>query len=117
VPHGEPGNHRVSPDQFAEFVAPYQLPLQERFGLNCYGCCEPLESRWHIVKKIPACAGVSVSPWADQEKMAGMLAGTMCIPASPRRPRLPFRHMDEDVARSDLRRTLEITRGASWSSS
>ena len=63
----------VSPEQFEEFVFQYQLPLQERFGLNCYGCCEPLQSRWHIVKKIPRLRRVSVSPWADQEMMAEML--------------------------------------------
>ncbi len=36
----------VSPRMFAEFVLPYQIPLLERFGLNCYGCCEPLDKRW-----------------------------------------------------------------------
>ena len=34
---------RVSPKMVGEFVFPYQRPLQERFGLNCYGCCEPLD--------------------------------------------------------------------------
>ena len=44
----------VSPRMFAEFIFPYQLPILERFGLNCYGCCEPLDSRWHVVRKNPA---------------------------------------------------------------
>ena len=38
----------VSPTMFAEFVLPYQLPILERFGLNCYGCCEPLDARWRL---------------------------------------------------------------------
>ena len=29
----------VDPELFAEFVLPYQMPILERFGLNCYGCC------------------------------------------------------------------------------
>jgi hypothetical protein len=57
----------ISPDMFEEFVFPYQLPLLERFGLNCYGCCEPLDKRWHIVKQLPRLPRISVSPWADRE--------------------------------------------------
>ena len=39
----------VSPDMFAEFILPYQLPIIERFGLSCYGCCEPDATfyRWY----------------------------------------------------------------------
>jgi hypothetical protein len=101
----------VSPEQFEEFVFQYQLPLQERFGLNCYGCCEPLDSRWHIVKKIPRLRRVSVSPWADQEKMAGMLGKDYIFSRKPAPSPLAVPHVDEDVVRKDIRRTLEVTRG------
>jgi hypothetical protein len=63
----------VSPDMFEEFIFPYQLGITQRFGLNCYGCCEPLDQRWHIVKKIPRLRRVSVSPWANIEAMADNL--------------------------------------------
>ena len=43
-----------SPQLFEEFIFPYQYPLLDRFGLNCYGCCEPLNKRWEVVKKFPA---------------------------------------------------------------
>ena len=46
----------VSPGMFAEFIFPYQLPILERFGLNCYGCCEPLDKRWHLVEQHPSSA-------------------------------------------------------------
>ena len=101
----------VSPEQFEEFVFQYQLPIQERFGLNCYGCCEPLQTRWHIVKKIPRLRRVSVSPWADQEKMAEMLGKDYVYSRKPAPSPLAVPHMDEEVVRDDLRRTLEITRG------
>ena len=42
----------VSPQMFEEFVFQYQLPVIERFGRCYYGCCEPLHTRWHVVKKI-----------------------------------------------------------------
>jgi hypothetical protein len=52
----------VSPRMFAEFIFPYQLPIIEKFGLNCYGCCEPLNRRWPVVKQIPRLRRVSMSP-------------------------------------------------------
>ncbi len=101
----------VSPEQFEEFVFQYQKPIQERFGLNCYGCCEPLESRWHIVKKTPRLRRVSVSPWADQGKMAEFLGNSYVYSRKPAPSLLAVPHMDEEAARADIRRTLEITRG------
>ena len=101
----------ISPEQFEEFVFQYQLPLQERFGLNCYGCCEPLDSRWHLVKRIPRLRRVSVSPWADQEKMAGFLEDRYIFSRKPAPSMLAVPHLDEDTVRADVRHTLEITRG------
>ncbi|GAI45517.1 unnamed protein product, partial [marine sediment metagenome] len=62
-----------SPEMFAEFIFPYQLPILERFGLNCYGCCEPLDKRWYVVKNAPRLRRVSVSPWANLADMADKL--------------------------------------------
>ena len=63
----------VSPEMFNEFVFPYQLKIMEKFGLNCYGCCEILDKRWHIIQQIPNLRRVSVSPWANIETMADFL--------------------------------------------
>jgi len=101
----------VSPEQFEEFVFRYQYPIQERFGLNCYGCCEPLQSRWHVVKRIPRLRRVSVSPWADQRKMAEMLQDDYVYSRKPAPSFLAVPHIDEDVVRADIRETLEITKG------
>ncbi len=101
----------ISPEQFEEFVFPYQLPLMKRFGLNCYGCCEPLDPRWHVVKRTPNLRRVSVSPWADQEKMAGFLEDRYIFsrkaPPSP----LAVPRLKEDMVRADIRKTLELARG------
>ena len=101
----------VSPDQFEEFVFQYQRPVQERFGLNCYGCCEPLESRWHIVKKTPRLRRVSVSPWSNQEKMAELLGHSYIFSRKPAPSLLAVPHADADAVRADIRKTLEVTRG------
>jgi hypothetical protein len=101
----------VSPDMFEEFIFPYQLPILERFGLNCYGCCEPLDNRWHVVKRFPRLRRVSVSPWADVEKMAENLGGDYIYSYKPSPADLARPKIDEDRIRAELRRTLEITRG------
>lgn len=101
----------VSPEQFEEFVFQYQLPLQERFGLNCYGCCEPLQSRWHILKRIPRLRRVSISPWADQEMMAGMLEDRYVYSRKPAPSLLAVPRADADAIRADIRATLDVTRG------
>jgi hypothetical protein len=63
----------VSPDMFGEFVYPYQQPLQERFGLNYYGCCEAIDKRWEYIKRTPNLRAVSVAPWSDQARCAELL--------------------------------------------
>jgi hypothetical protein len=101
----------VSPGQFEEFIFQYQLPLQERFGLNCYGCCEPLDRRWHIVRRTPNLRRVSVSPWADQGRMAEVLQDRYIFSRKPAPSLLAVARLDEDAARADIRATLECARG------
>lgn len=101
----------VSPEQFDEFVFQYQLPLLERFGLNCYGCCEPLHLRWHVVKKTPRLRRVSVSPWSDLGQMAEQLGGDYIFSWKPNPAPLAMPDMDEALIRKQVREALEITQG------
>jgi hypothetical protein len=102
----------VSPTQFAEFVFPYQLPIISRFGLSYYGCCEPLDARWEIVKQIPNLRRVSVSPWSNEEKMAENLGREYVYCRKPN-PAQVSTTWNEEILRRDLRHTLELTRGMS----
>ncbi len=101
----------VSPEMFEQFIFPYQLPIMERFGLNCYGCCEPLDTRWHVVKRFPRLRRISISPWADLEKMAEYLGDNYIFSLKPTPADLAVPQIDGDKIRTDLRRALEITRG------
>ena len=100
----------LSPEMFAEFVFPYQQPLLERFGLNCYGCCEPLDKRWDVVKQFPRLRRVSVSPWADKRKMAGQLEDKYIYSLKPNPADLAMSTFDEDRIRAGLREVLQIAR-------
>lgn len=60
----------VSPAMLDEFVIPYQSRLLKHFGLNCYGCCEKLDNKFNVIKKIPNLRRISVSPWTDEYQAA-----------------------------------------------
>ena len=101
----------VSPKMFAEFVLPYQVRLLERFGLNCYGCCEPLDKRWHEVEAIPRLRRVSVSPWADPADMAEKLGDRYIYSMKPSPTDLAMSTFDEERIRAGIRDAFQITSG------
>jgi len=101
----------LSPQVFADFIFPYQYPILERFGLNCYGCCEPLDKRWEVVKHFPKLRRISVSPWANREKMAQYLEDRYIFSLKPNPAYLAVSQIDETFIREELRKDLEATRG------
>ncbi len=101
----------ISPRMFEEFVFPYQLPILEQFGLNCYGCCEPLDRRWPLVKQIPRLRRVSVSAWSDAAAMAKNLEDRYILSLKPNPAELAMDTFDEDRVRQSLRRYVELTKG------
>lgn len=100
----------VSPAMFEEFIFPYQLSILEKFGLNCYGCCEPLNKRWHIVEKIHDLRRVSVSPWSNLEDMADKLGDRYIYSMKPNPADLAMPSLDEEYIRARLREALRATR-------
>jgi hypothetical protein len=101
---------QISPEMFEEFVFQYQLPLLERFGLNCYGCCEPLNRRWNIVKRIPRLRRVSVSPWSDIQDMAEKLGNSYIFSMKPIPTDIAVPVIDKDHIRKTLREAIKVTR-------
>jgi hypothetical protein len=95
---------------FREFVFSYQVRLLERFGLNCYGCCEPLDTRWDVVKEIPGLRRVSVAPWSDLADMAEKLGDRYIYAMKPNPADLAMPTFDEERIRAELREALQITR-------
>lgn len=101
----------ISPRMFERFIFPYQLPLLEKFGLNCYGCCEPIDQRWSIIQRIPRLRRVSVSPWSNLERMAENLGSRYIFSLKPNPAVMAADDFDEAGVRAWLRRAMEITRG------
>jgi len=101
----------VSSKMFEEFVFKYQVPILEKFGLNCYGCCEPLEKRWHIIKKIPNLRRVSASPWANLEKMVEYLQDKYVFSVKPSPTDLAVPEIDKGHIKKKISNILKITKG------
>ena len=96
---------------YREFIFPCEKPLMDRFGLNCYGCCEPLHHRWPAVKQHPRLRRVSCSPWADLAKMAESLDGKYILSLKPNPAAIASPAIDEQAVRQWLRKAIEHDEG------
>ncbi|MGA2068538.1 MAG: hypothetical protein ABSG86_26435 [Thermoguttaceae bacterium] len=101
----------VSPAMYREFIFPCEKPIMDRFGLNCYGCCEPLHHRWPAVKQHPRLRRVSCSPWADLAKMAEYLGGEYVLSLKPNPAAIASAGIDEPAVRQWLREAIRATKG------
>jgi len=101
----------VSPAMHEEFVLRYQLPILERFGINCYGCCEPLHLKLDILRtRVPRLRRISISPWADKTISAEKL-GSECIYSwKPNPAPIAAIEFPPDLVRQDIRETIAIAK-------
>ncbi len=99
----------VSPAMHEEFVLRYQLPILERFGLNCYGCCEPLDRMLDLLlERVPRLRRVSISAWADVRRSAEQLGDRAIFSWKPDPAALAAVSFDADALRASIRETVEI---------
>lgn len=101
----------VSPGMHEEFALQYERRYQARFGLNCYGCCEPLHNKFEIAKTIPNLRRISVSPWADVKKSAAQLGNKYIYSWKPNPAAVAGEAWDPAYIRKWTREFLETTRG------
>ncbi len=101
----------VSPAMHDEFCLQHEMRWLERFGLNCYGCCEPLHHKVNILRKIPRLRRISMSTWVDIDKGAEALGHDYIFSFKPNPAVFAWDKWDLEVARKDLRNMLDRTRG------
>ncbi len=101
----------VSPKMYEEFIFPYEKPIMDRFGLTCYGCCEPLHTRWNIVRQHHHLRRVSCSAWANLAKMAGYLEDDFILSLKPNPAVLAVPNPDWNSIRSYLRSAIDTASG------
>ena len=101
----------VSPAMHDEFCLQYEKRWLERFGLNCYGCCEPLHNKIHLLRSVPRLRRISMSRWVDVAKGAEEIGTDYIFSYKPNPAVLATEHWEPEVARAELRDALEKTRG------
>lgn len=97
----------ISPEMFEEFEIAYAKPVAERFAYTYYGCCEPLDKRLDVVKKISNLRKIGVSPWADEES-SGEQIGNNYVYARKPNPAYVAISTDSDTVRRETEKTVKI---------
>lgn len=97
----------VSPAMHEEFEIEYAKKALAPFGLVYYGCCEPLDTKIDIVKKIPNLRKVSITPWADIHRAADAIGKDYVISAKPNPANLPYAASNPELIRGEIRNILE----------
>ena len=92
----------TSPDIFEEFELPYITRMAAHFGAIYYGCCDRLDDRLDLVKRIPNVRKVSCSPWSNKENFAQQLGTKLVLSAKPNPAYLADTSMDDNVVRREL---------------
>jgi len=99
----------VSKAMHEEFDIVYQREIMADFGLNYYGCCEPLDKKMDIVATLPNLRKVSITPWADVD-VAAEAIGKKYVLANKPNPAAVSAVLDEDALRKEIGRTLDAVK-------
>ncbi len=97
----------VSPAMHDEFAIQYEARFLDLFGLNCYGCCEPLHKKVHLVRKLPRVRRLSMSPWVEPVEGAEQIGGDMIYSSKPNPAFLAAGTWDIEPCRKEMIATLE----------
>jgi len=95
-----------SPEMLYEFDIAYAVRALAPFGLVYYGCCEPLDKKLDVVKKIPNLRKISITPWADIDNAADIIRGDYVLAVKPNPSQLATAKLDEDSVKKEMGRIL-----------
>ena len=96
----------ISPKMHEEFDLQYMKRAMEMCGIVYYGCCEALDTRIGLLKKIPNMRKIGASTWADVGSCAEQIAGDYVLSQKPN-PAYVAGKADEQVIRDETAKTVE----------
>jgi hypothetical protein len=103
----------VSPEMHWEFAVEHDLKWLERWGMTYYGCCEPLDKKIDVMRRIPNLRKISVSPWNDIQKVVDSVGDDYVLSVKPSPAIFASDHLDADRARTEIAAMLDVTNGKS----
>jgi hypothetical protein len=101
----------VSPQMHWDFALQHDLRWLERWGLTYYGCCEPLDRKIDILRRVPNLRKISVSPWCNTERMVQKVGGDYVMSRKPSPAIIAEDTWQPERARQELRDFLDKARG------
>ncbi len=101
----------VSPEMHWEFALRHDIPWLERWGMNYYGCCEPLDLKVDILRRAPRLRKISMSFRINLERAVQKMGGDFVFSYKPNPAVLAEDRWRPEVAREELRTVLEKARG------
>jgi len=101
----------VGPDMHWQFALRHEMRILERFGLNCYGCCEPYHRKIDLLRRIPRLRRISMSPFVDVGEGAAAIGTDYIYSAKPNPAVLAAEEWAPQPARDNLREILDATSG------
>ncbi len=94
-----------------EFALQHDLRWLARWGLTYYGCCEPLDRKIDILRRIPNLRKISVSPWCNTAGMVAKVGRDYVMSRKPSPAILAEDQWHPERARQDLCAFLDAARG------
>ena len=101
----------VSPEMHWEFALRHDMAWLKRWGLNYYGCCEPLDGKIEILKRIPNLRKISMSPWINVGRAVKAVSDKYVFSYKPNPAFLAEDNWRPELVRETLREVLDETRG------
>lgn len=103
----------VSPQMHWDFALEHDQKWLSRYGLTYYGCCEPLDGKFEILRRIPNLRKISFSPWCDSARMIEEAGMDYVLSRKPNPAILAEDSWRPEEARAQLREILELSEGKS----
>jgi hypothetical protein len=101
----------VSPSMHWEFAVEHDLRWLARWGLTYYGCCEPLDGKIDILRRIPNLRKISASAWCRVPRLVDKVGADLVLSRKPNPAVFAGDAWDPERARRDLTDFLERARG------
>lgn len=101
----------VSPQMHWDFALKHDRKWLSRFGLTYYGCCEPLDGKIGLLRKIPNLRKISVSAWADVRRTVSEIGKDYVMSRKPSPAVFAGAVYAEEQARSEILDFQEASEG------
>ena len=97
----------VSPQMHWDFAIEHDMRWLKRWKHTYYGCCEPLDGKVDILRRIPNLRKVSVSPWSNTARAVEKMGDSYVMSRKPNPAILAESSWDPGRAEGEIRDFLD----------